>query len=256
MKRAIAILIVFGCGAVPALAQDAQPVQVFACKLHEGKTMENVMALAEAYRSAWPALGDDPSAGAFVWTGFREATPYDYVVGFINASLTDMVSGLENYYGSGLGAGLDAQFTETGDCISAIVFSEQIRNGEIGQTGDDQPDALVETFSCTLNEGFGMSDVVEAETFWRGKVAELDSAAVNQFEAYRWTPYRGGTGESDFTWVGNYPDIETWAQGEQDWLGSPQGQASDEYINNVTTCVSGLWFGYWIVPPTAGPTAE
>lgn len=257
MKRILAGLALTICMIAGVQAQEGQPVQVFACELNEGKTVDNVMALADAYRTAWPMMNiADEGAGAFVWTSFREGTPYDYVVGFINSSLEDLTAGLDSYYGSGLGQGLDAQFLETGNCISGIVFSEQIRNGTIGQTGDDQPDAVVETFACNINEGSDMEDVIAAEEYWRGRVDALNSPAVNQFEAYRWTLYRGGTGESDFTWVGNYPDMATWARGETDWLASKEGQAADERIERVTTCVSGMWLGYWIVPPAAGPTAE
>lgn len=257
MKRTIAALILGYCAATAVQAQESLPIQLFACELNEGKNMANVMALAESYRTAWPALNiQDEGSGAFVWTSFREGSPYDYIMGFINSSLTEMVSGLQSYYGSGLGAGLDAQFQETGDCISAIVFSEQIKDGTIGQTNDDQPDAVVETFSCNINDGSDMDDVMAAEEYWRGRVEDLDSAAINQFEAYRWTPYRGGTGQADFMWVGNYPDMDTWARGETDWMGSSQGQAADARIERVSTCTTGLWTGYWIIAPTSGPTAE
>ncbi len=139
-------------------SQDSQPLQVFACKLNEGKDFSSVMALAEAYRTAWDKMGNaDENAGAFVWTPFRQGSEYDYIVGFINSTLTDMVNGLKNYYGSGMGAGLDAQFNATGDCISAIMFSEEVKDGTILQTADDQPDALVEVFSCTLNTWVRMS---------------------------------------------------------------------------------------------------
>ena len=63
------------------------------------------------------------------------------------------------------------------------IRSEQIRNGTIGQTGDDQPDAVVETFACNINEGSDMEDVIAAEEYWRGRVDALNSPAVNQFEA-------------------------------------------------------------------------
>jgi len=255
-KLIYAVILCLGSAAF-VHAQEAQPVQVFACKLNEGKNFGSVMDLAEAYRTAWGRMDNpDKNAGAFIWTPFRQGSDYDYIVGFINSSLSDMVAGLKNYYGSGLGAGLDAQFTATGDCISAIMFSEEIKDGTIGQTADDQPDAMVELFACTLNEGSDMDDVAAAEEFWRKQVADLNSDALNEYEVYRWTPYRGGTGQADFLWVGNYPDIDTWAAGEDAYMGSKQQVAADERFEKVTTCTSGLWNGFWIVPPAAGPTAQ
>jgi len=257
MRKLVTVMILALGAAAMGHAQESQPLQLFACKLNEGKTFSNVMGLAEAYRTAWPKIGNaDKNAGAFIWTPFRQGSDYDYIVGFINSSLTDMVAGLKNYYGSGMGAGLDAQFAATGDCISAIMFSEEIKDGTIGQTADDQPDAMVELFACTLNEGSNMDDVKAAEEYWRNQVADLNSDALKEYEAYRWTPYRGGTGQADFLWVGNYPDIDAWAKGEDAYEGSKQQKAADERFAKSSTCVSGLWNGFWIVPPAAGPTAE
>lgn len=257
MRKLLTVMILTLCAAAGAYAQDSQPVQVFACDLNEGKSVSDVMALAEAYRTAWPSIGiTDEGAGAFVWTSFREGTPYDYIVGFINSSLNDAAAGVQSYYGSGLGTGLDAQFQDVGTCDSAIVFSEQIKDGVILQTNDDQPDAVVEGFTCNFVDGADMDDIKSAEEYWRKQVADLNSDATNKFEAYRWTPYRGGNGTVDFLWVGNYPDLATWAQGETDYLGSKQGQAADDRLAEVSSCVSGMWMGYWIVAPTAGPTAE
>jgi hypothetical protein len=240
-----------------AYAQDSQIVQAFACNLEDGKTNADVMALADAYRKAWPEMNQqDPMAGAFVWTSFREGSPYDYIVGFLNSDQKTMVAGLESYYASG-GAELDAQFAATGDCDATIMFTEQIRDGGgVPDVAGDGPDAVVETFSCKLNPGSDFGDIEAAEAYWRKQLTEIGSEGHKNFEAFRWTPYRGGTGQSDFFWVGNSPDLATWAQGEMDYLGSKQGQAAEARFAKSSTCVSGMWSGYWIVAPTAGPTAE
>ena len=258
MKRLLTLAVLSIFAASTAFAQESQVVQVFACKLRDGKTMANVTSLADSFREAWPAMNDkDPGAGAFVWTPFREGSPYDYVFGFINTDQKTMVAGLNGYYESGRGAGLDAQFVETGDCDSVIVFSEEIRTGGgIPDKQGNQPDAVVELFSCTINQGFGMADIRAANDFWRKQLAELGSAALSKYEAFLWTPHRGGTGRSDFLWVGNTPDLASWAQGDIDYLGSKQGQAADARFTKVSKCVSSMWAGSWIVAPKAGPTAE
>lgn len=255
---AVAILVLCAPFGVQAQEQAAEPavIQLFACKLQDGKTMENVWGLADAFRNGINSLeSNDEGAAAFLWTSFRGATPYDYIMGFVNSNLKSMVEALSNYYSSGVGAGLDAQFGATGDCISAIVFSEQIKNGDIGNTGDHELDAVVETFGCTINQGSDMDDIRSASQFWLEQVMALNSAATNGYEAYLWTPYRGGTGQSDFMWVGNYRDYAAWAQGDTEYYASKQGQAADARFNKVSTCGSALWNGYWIVPPAAGPSA-
>jgi hypothetical protein len=256
MKKLLAIAIVSLCAPFGAHAAE-QVVQLFACELQDGKTMENVWALADSFREGMASLeSSDEGAGAFLWTSFRGATPYDYIMGFTNSSLVDMTAGLSSYYSSGIGAGLDAQFQATGNCISGIMFSEQIKNGVIGNTGDRQPDAMVEAFGCTLNKGADMDDVEDAAEYFVEQVEDLNSEATNTYEAYLWTPYRGGTGQIDFMWVGNYADPTTWAQGETDYYESKQGQAADARFNKISTCGSSLWTGYWITPPAGGPAAQ
>jgi hypothetical protein len=117
---------------------------------------------------------------------------------------------------------------------------------------DRELDAVVETFGCTINEGSDKGDIDDAVDFWNKQVADLNSDALNSYEAYLWTPYRGGTGPMDFMWVGNYQDLATWAQGETDYNASEQGQAAEARFAQVSTCGSALWNGYWIVPPAAG----
>lgn len=239
-----------------AATQASQVVQAFACTLNDGKSIDNVWALTDAYIANWSKLDQsDEGAGAFLWTPFRGASDYDYIIGFTNSSLNDMVTGLASYYDSGVGAPLDAQFAETGDCISAIMMSDQIKNGTIGNTADRELDAVVELFACTIDKGSDMDDIEAAERYWRDQVADLGSEATNKFEAYRWVPYRGGTGQADFLWVGNYPDFATWAEGETVYQGSKQGKAADARLEKVSTCTSSMWMGYWVVPPPGGPTA-
>jgi len=257
MKKLIAAAFLTICIPLASHAQEPAAVQLFACKLQPGKTMANVWALADAFNAGMAKLENtDEGAAAFLWTSFRGATPYDYIMGFVNSSLKDMVTGLSSYYSSGIGAALDAQFVATGDCISGIMFSEQIKNGVIGNTGDHELDAVVETFGCTINSGSDMDDINAASQYWLEQVKAINSEATNKYEAYLWTPYRGGTGEIDFMWVGNYPDYATWAQGETDYYASKQGQAAEERFAKVSTCGSALWNGYWITPPTGGPSAQ
>ena len=256
MKKLFVITMLGICSAFSVQAQEQQVVQLFACTLQDGKTIDDVWSLVDNFRVGISSLENtDEGSGSFLWTSFRGATPYDYILGFTNSSLNDMVAGLDSYYSSGVGAPLDAQFAATGDCMSVISFSEQIRNGTIGNTGDRELDAVVELFACTINEGSDMGDIDDATEYWLEQVSDLDSEATNQYEAYIWTPYRGGTGQADFLWVGNYPDLATWAQGETDYNSSKQGQNAEARFAKVSTCNSSLWMGYWIIPPTGGPSA-
>ena len=64
-----------------------------------------------------------------------------------------------------------------------------------------------------------------------------------------WTPYRGGPGTADFYWIGTYPDLATWVQGETDYVTSKEGAAADARFNDMSQCNSSLWAGYWVYAP-------
>ena len=135
MRKIFAIAILTVCTAFSVQAQAQQALQLFACTLQDGKTIDDVWALADAFREGTTSLENtDEASTSFLWTPFRGASPYDYIMGFMNSNLIDMVGALSTYYSSGIGAGLDDQFGATGDCISAIMFSEQIKNGVIGNS--------------------------------------------------------------------------------------------------------------------------
>lgn len=237
-------------------AASSQVIDMFACTLKEGKTLDNVWSLMDTLRGIGDAIDvEDPAASTFLWTRFRGEAPYDYIVGLTSSSLNEMAAGLNAYYSSGMGAAFDAQFQSVGDCNSYVAMSKQIRNGEIGNTGDREMDAVVETFVCRLNEGSDMADVDDAIEFWNAQMDKIESPATQKYEAYQWTPFRGGSGDTAFMWVGLYPDLATWAQGDTDYYASKAGQAADERLNKAATCGNALWVGYWIVPPEGGPAA-
>lgn len=240
--------------ALPAYGQNApQTLQLFGCALNDGKSVEDVWSLAENFRAAMPKLNNqDEALGVFVWLPFRGASPYDYIWGVVNTDLLSMQQGLASYYESGVGAEFDQQFGATGDCISGIFNSHQVKEGQVGNTADRELDAVVELFGCTINDGSDMDDVHAATKNWQAQVKAINSKALNTYEGFMLTTYRGGTGQSDFIWLGTYPDMATWAQGETDYNGSKQGQDAEAKFAEVSRCTNGLWGGYWVVPPAAG----
>ena len=240
--------------ALPAYGQTTtQTLQLFGCKLNDGKTVEDVWSLMENFQAAMPRLNNqDEGFASFLWLPFRGASPYDYIWGVQNSDLVSMQKGIASYYESGVGAEIDQQFGATGDCISGIFNSTQIAEGRLGNTADREIDAVVEVFGCTINDGSDMDDIHGTVKNWQSQTAAIGSEALDTYEAFLMTTYRGGTGESDFIWVGTYPDMATWAQGESDYHGSKQGQEAEARFAKVSRCTSGVWGGYWVVPPTSG----
>ncbi len=244
-------VLALAAAAVHAAPTPAQVVQIFGCTLNDGQTADNVWGAMDAL-SANAAITEnsDPAFGLFLWIPYRGATPYDFAFGVLSSDLNTMAAGSTAYAASAGAAAFGARLGAMGDCVSAIMTSNQISEGKnsIGMSADRTPDALVETFSCSINDGSDMDDVDDAVEFWQGQLGKVDSAALNDYQAYVWTAFRGGTG-ADFVWVGNSPDLGTWAKGESDWMNSSAGQAADERFAKVSTCTNQMWMGYWLVAP-------
>lgn len=234
-------------------AADAPPatvVQVWGCHLQEGKTPANVWALMDALAAPDDGAGPtDPAFGMFLWGPYRGATEYDFVFGVINSDLETMAEGSTAYAGSARGRADGQIWANTvSDCDSVIVASEQLTEGAIGMTADRNVDAVVETFSCMINEGSDMDDVDDSLAYWQAQLPKIGSAVMNEYIGYKWTPIRGGRGE-DFIFVGNSKSLQSWAKGTTDYEASAEGQAADERFFEHSTCTSQLWNGYWIVAP-------
>jgi hypothetical protein len=243
-------LLVFAAGAAFAAPPPGQVVQIFGCTLSEDQSQDDVWALADALAANAATLNNsDDASGMFLWIPYRGATPYDFAFGVLSGDLNSMAAGSAAYQASAGAAAIGARFQTLAGCDSAIMMSDQISEGKIGMTaGDRVPDAVVETFSCSINDGSDVDDWNGAVKFYQDQVAKINSAALNQYQAYQWTPFRGGTG-AEIVWVGNSPDLATWAQGETDYGNSAAGQAADDRFAKVSTCTNNLWTGYWLVTP-------
>src|SRR5512139_3422991 len=101
-KPSVILLTAIGFFATDTNAQEApapQIVNAFACKLNEGKTMDNVWSTLESLaKMNIPSQSPpDPAGGVFLWTPFRSGAPYDYIWGYTNSSLNSMSRDLMDY---------------------------------------------------------------------------------------------------------------------------------------------------------------
>ncbi len=259
MKRLTAIVCsLYACVALAAEAPPQSPppgyTQVFACTLRDGKTMDDLWATMESF--ATPEVvstgAGDPGFSIFMWAPFRTAAPYDFVWGVNSSSLVQLGRGLSEYLAGPTTPAIEARFNDTAECIAGIVMSRQTRMGSIGNTADREVDAIVETLACSLNDNAAPDALDKAVAFWNTQVDKINSPSLKKYGAWLWSPYRGGTGDWDFMWVGAYPDLASWAQGDTDYYGSKEGQAAEARFASTGACPrTSLWFGYWIVAPQA-----
>ena len=254
MRKIVALTVlplIFLAGAAKAAEEaSAGVVQVFGCHLQEGKTPDNVWGLMDALAAPGDGAGPtDPAFGLFLWAPYRGATEYDFVFGVLNSDLEAMAAASTSYANSARGRADNRIWADTvSSCDSAIMTSTQLADGSIGMEAGRSVDAVVETFSCAINDGSDMDDVDSALSYWQAQLPKIESTALNDYEAYKWTPIRGGTG-SDFIFVGNAASLQSWATGTSDYDSSSEGQAADERFFNHSSCTNQMWMGYWIVVP-------
>lgn len=224
-------------------------VQVFGCTLQDGRTMLDAReVLRDLAANAQEAENTDPQWGMFVWTPVRGTSEADFIMGVINSDLRAMSSGLSAFAGSEAGQALTQRMQAMANCGSAIMTSEQIADGAIGMTADANPDALVETFSCSIRSGSDAGDIDKAVAYWQTQMETIESESLANYDAYLWRPIRGSFG-SDFHWVGNSPSLTAWGDGLQAYMESEGGQKAQARFDQHSTCTSNLWAGYWLVVP-------
>jgi len=233
-----------------ATAQESV-LQLFACNLNEGKTMENVWSTLETMRGLSGNNQEltDPGFGVFLWTPFRGSLGFDYIWGITNSDLNEMAAGYKGFVESGNAMVMGPRFGALASCTSSISLTEQTRAGSVGTGEDRLPDAMVETHSCQLRTGSDMEDVEKAVEYWQEQFEEIESAALGTYEGFLVRPFRGMREGLDFAWIGTYPDLTTFMQGATDYYGSKEGQAADARFQKTSKCQTAMWNGYWVVVP-------
>lgn len=254
MKNVIRLALIsslLAAGSLQAAEATSPPVvQVFGCSLNEGASYDSVWNVMDILGgSVSEDATADPAFGIFLWTPFRGVSDLDFVFGVINSSLTTMGEGLANYLASPTSQIVSARLASIADCGSGIFFTERAAEGVVGMTADRQVDALVETFACRYTGDANAEDRAAAVKYYQGQMEKLGSAPLDKYGATIWTPYRGGPGTADFYWVGTYPDLPTWIQGETAYVTSKEGAAADARFNEMSQCSSSLWTGYWVHAP-------
>ena len=249
--RLTLLSLLLAAGSLRAAETSSPPVvQVFGCSLHESASYDSVWSVMDILGgSVSEDTMNDPAFGIFLWTPFRGVSDLDFIFGVINSNLAAMGQGLAEYLSSPTSQIVSARLASIADCGSGIMFTEPAADGEVGMTADREVDALVEAFACRYREDADADDRADAVKYYQGQMEKLGSAALDKYGANIWTPYRGGPGTADFYWIGTYPDLATWVQGETDYVTSKEGAAADARFNDMSQCNSSLWAGYWVYAP-------
>ena len=234
-------------------------LQLFSCNLNPGQDADDVWSVLRALSevaSAQNAATQSEGIGIFLWTPFRGTFAYDYIWGSTSTDLVSMMDGMTTYMGSEAAQKLAARFQALNErCDSAIAMSEQMKVSsepfDPANAADRKPDGLVETYSCKIRSGSTMADIRSATAFWQEQVKKVASPNLDKYAGYLVTPFRGGSGEADFGWIGTYPDMMSFGRGESDFINTKEGQAANARFEKASSCRSALWTGYWVMAPSS-----
>ena len=99
--------------------------------------------------------------------------------------------------------------------------------------------AVVQVWTCTLNEGKTGADIMQASSAWlaaaKGQKGGADIKVYHEF------PLAATAGSGGFNFVMILPDAETWGVFTGGYEGSAAAKADDEW-NKVASCSgSSLW---------------
>ena len=100
-------------------------------------------------------------------------------------------------------------------------------------------DSIVQLWSCKLNDGKIVPDLVAASSAWLK--AAKNNEGGEDIEAFLEYPIAADNGDDDFTFVLVVADTKTWGAFNQDYPDSPAGQAEEAWSEVATCSSSSLW---------------
>jgi hypothetical protein len=237
VKRLLYILIVF-CVAPAALAAGPPIVEVFGCKLNEGKTTADFDRAATTWANQADKLPANASYFAAVLKPYRGATNYDVVWIGSNPNMADWakagVAGMASADEQAALAGINAAVS----CESALFAETTMYEGLKDEPGD--LDSVIESFVCSVRPGKTMKDV---DAFDAAYIAASKALKLSTASTYRWAPlYDRSTVQVAYLTVND--DLDAFAQGFDAWADSKEGQAANAAGASALSCDSALWLGH------------
>jgi hypothetical protein len=241
--------------AAAAEPPDNMLVQLYACNLSEGKNSEDMWSELNKFGAHLSTMQNskvDRNSGSFVWIPMIGATSYDFVLGFAATDFASVGNGMSEYMSHPDTPARELSFERITDkCVSAVMQTQRLRMGApIGNKADGTPAGIVDTYQCTLNDRKDMDDVAKYNSEWVTTVDGMGEGA-QQYGAQLWVPVLGGTGTSDYVFVGTTPDLKSYMNAYGTYLSSEEGLDLEAKGDKISTCLNNSWLGYWLVVPEA-----
>ena len=94
-----------------------------------------------------------------------------------------------------------------------------------------------EVFICNYLPGKNMDDLMAARDYF---VSQFDAIGLENEQHFVWTPYKTGADAPDFIWFANAANLGEFGQDADNYMDSPEGQASQALFDQVAQCSSAV----------------
>ena len=219
-------------------AETANVVEAFTCSYNDGKGPADLDAAIEFWNAQIDKIDNDALNGynAGVLTPLRATLEGDFIWIGGAGNLNVAAAALSATTNSKEGQATTARFAEVADCDSNQFFSTPVYVGT--PPGEDDGEAIVELYGCTLNDGKSLADAEVAEKH----LSEVVSETKSGINVFRWTTFLANT-PYDLAYVAVHDNLEDFGSFNTTMQTSEDGQANGALFAAAMDCESGLFTG-------------
>lgn len=238
LATTLAITLLAIASFVTHAAETPNVVEAFTCSYNDGKGPTDLDAAIEFWNTQIDKIDNDALNGynAGVLTPLRATLEGDFIWIGGSGNLNATAAALSASMNSKEGQAATARFAEVADCDSNLFFSTPVYTGTPPDEDDGQ--AIIELYGCTLNDGKSLADAEAAE---KG-LSEMASAAKAGINVFRWTPFLANT-PYDLAYIGVHDNLEDFGSFNTMSQTSEDGQANGALFAAAMDCESGLFTG-------------
>lgn len=231
------------------LVAETSVVEAHACKFNAGKSMADLEAAAEYYKTqrskiSSPAL---QSMVSRVWTPVLGSMDYDFV--WFNSNL--------NYSGWGemrnawdtspVAADIDARFDAATTCARSGLYAQDYLVNNLEQKPFSDGTVTVESFLCNLHEGRSIADSDKAIAAWKPVFEKAIASTGASSVVIRRTPIISGSG-FDLSYMAVWDDAAIYANSNEAFRSDTNSAKSDALFAAAHRCSSTLFTSRTLVP--------
>jgi len=238
LATALAITVLSIASFATHAAETANVVEALTCSYNDGKGPADLDAAIEFWNAQIDKIDNKAlnGYGAGVLTPLRATLEGDFIWIGGAGNLNVTAASLSAYTNSKEGQAATARFDGIADCDSNLFFSGPVYVGT--PPGEDDGEAIVELYGCTLNDGKSLADAEVAEKH----LSEVVSATKSGINVFRWTTFLANT-PYDLAYVAVHDNLEDFGSFNTTMQTSEDGQANGALFAAAMDCESGLFAG-------------